>query len=93
MAFSGNIQVDAFSVFFHLLIAAVVVVTLLGSLDYFDGWATEKNSGHAGEYFALVLFGATGMMLMTCVGGAADGVYRAGDLVNFDVYPGGLPQG
>jgi NADH-quinone oxidoreductase subunit N len=65
LAFSGTIQVDAFSVFFHLLIAAVVLVTLLGSLDYFDGWATETNSGHAGEYFALVLFGAVGMMLMT----------------------------
>jgi NADH-quinone oxidoreductase subunit N len=66
VAFSGTIQVDAFSVFFHLLIAAVVLVTLLGSLDYFDGWASEGNSGHAGEYFALVLFGAVGMMLMTC---------------------------
>jgi NADH-quinone oxidoreductase subunit N len=60
-AFSGNIQVDAFSIFFHLLIAAVVVATLLGSLDYFDGHAS-----HAGEYYALVLFGATGMMFMTC---------------------------
>ncbi|MGA2896665.1 MAG: NADH-quinone oxidoreductase subunit N [Acidobacteriaceae bacterium] len=60
-AFSGNIQVDAFSIFFHLLIGAVVVATLLGSLDYFDGHAS-----HAGEYFALVLFGAAGMMLMTC---------------------------
>jgi len=61
MAFSNSIQIDTFSVFFHLLIAAVVLVTLLGSLDYFDGHAT-----HAGEYFALVLFGAVGMMLMTC---------------------------
>ena len=60
-AFSGSIQVDAFSIFFHLLIGAVVVATLLGSLDYFDGHAS-----HAGEYFALVLFGAAGMMLMTC---------------------------
>ena len=60
-AFSGSIQVDAFSIFFHLLIGAVVVATLLGSLDYFDGHAS-----HAGEYFALVLFGASGMMLMTC---------------------------
>jgi NADH-quinone oxidoreductase subunit N len=65
-AFSDTIRVDAFSVFFHLLIAAVVVVTLLGSLDYFDAWPSEENSGHAGEYFALVLFGAVGMMLMTC---------------------------
>jgi NADH-quinone oxidoreductase subunit N len=65
LAFSGNIQVDPFSIFFHLLIAAIVLITLLGSLDYFDGWAKEGNSGHAGEYFALVLFGAVGMMLMT----------------------------
>jgi NADH-quinone oxidoreductase subunit N len=57
-AFSGSIQVDAFSIFFHLLIGAVVVATLLGSLDYFNA--------HSGEYFALVLFGAVGMMLMTC---------------------------
>lgn len=60
-AFSGTIQVDAFSIFFHLLIAAIVLVTLLTSLDYFEG-----NASHAGEYFALALFAATGMMLMTC---------------------------
>ena len=61
VAFSGTIQVDSFSIFFHLLIASIVLVTLLGSLDYFDG-----HAAHVGEYFALVLFGATGMMLMTC---------------------------
>ena len=43
-AFSGTIQVDPFSIFFHLLIGAVVVATLLGSLDYFEG-----HAGHAGE--------------------------------------------
>ena len=59
-AFFDTVQVDAFSVFFHLLIAAVVLVTLLSSLDYFEG-----NTSHAGEYFALVLFGAVGMMFMT----------------------------
>jgi NADH-quinone oxidoreductase subunit N len=59
-AFYGMVQVDAFSVFFHLLICAVVIVTLLSSLDYFEGFAT-----HAGEYFALVLFVSVGMMLMT----------------------------
>ena len=60
-AFYTTIQVDSFSVFFHLLIAGVVLVTLLGSLDYFEG-----NASHTGEYFALSLFGAVGMMLMTC---------------------------
>ena len=59
-AFYSTIQVDAFSIFFHLLIASIVLVTLLASLDYFEGPVT-----HAGEYFALVCFGATGMMFMT----------------------------
>jgi NADH-quinone oxidoreductase subunit N len=58
--FYATIQVDAFSIFFHLLIASIVLVTLLASLDYFESPVT-----HAGEYFALVLFGATGMMFMT----------------------------
>ncbi len=60
-AFYRTVQIDNFSVFFHLLIAAVVIAVLLASLDYFEGPTT-----HAGEYFALVLFGATGMMFMTC---------------------------
>jgi NADH-quinone oxidoreductase subunit N len=60
-AFYATIQVDAFSVFFHLLIASIVLVSLLASLDYFE----PSKVTHAGEYFALVLFGATGMMFMT----------------------------
>jgi NADH-quinone oxidoreductase subunit N len=62
-AFYGTVQIDNFSIFFHLLIACVVLIVLLASLDYFD-----RTSGvtHAGEYFALVCFGATGMMFMTC---------------------------
>jgi NADH-quinone oxidoreductase subunit N len=59
--FYATLQIDAFSVFFHLLIASIVLVTLLASLDYFE---TDKVT-HAGEYFALVCFGATGMMFMT----------------------------
>ena len=64
-AFSNTLQVDAFSVFFHLLIAAIVAVALLASLDFFDTAGPNGSQGHAGEYFALVLFAATGMMLMT----------------------------
>ncbi|SFS14415.1 NADH dehydrogenase subunit N [Granulicella pectinivorans] len=60
-AFSGTVQVDAFSIFFQLLIAAIILVTLLGSLDFFDGPTT-----HAGEYFALSLFAGVGMMFMAC---------------------------
>ena len=67
-AFYGTVQIDNFAVFFHLLIAAIVLVTLLASLDYFDANADDgiPVNTHAGEYFALLCFGATGMMLMTC---------------------------
>jgi len=44
-AFSGSIQVDRFSIFFHLLIGAVVVATLLASLDYFEGDAASGVAG------------------------------------------------
>jgi NADH-quinone oxidoreductase subunit N len=72
-AFYNTIQVDNFSVFFHLLIAAIVIVTLLASLDYFENGTRSGSPAapaagvftHAGEYFALVCFGATGMMFMT----------------------------
>ncbi len=60
-AFFGTVQSDAFSVFFHLVIGCIVLVTLLISLDYFEG-----HTSYVGEYYALILFGATGMMLMTC---------------------------
>ena len=60
-AFYGSVRSDAFSVFFHLVILGIVLVTLLVSLDYFEG-----HSSYVGEYYALVLFGAVGMMLMTC---------------------------
>ncbi len=59
-AFSNTLQIDSFSVFFHVLLAGILLVTLLGSLSYFD-----RPEGHAGEYFALLLFGTVGMMLMT----------------------------
>ena len=59
--FYATVQIDSFSIFFHLLIASIVLITLLASLDYFASPIT-----HAGEYFALVCFGATGMMFMTC---------------------------
>lgn len=59
-AFFGTVQTDAFSVFFHVLIAGIVLTTLLVTLDA----ATPDTEG-LGEYFALVSFGAVGMMLMT----------------------------
>ena len=87
-AFSGSIQVDAFSIFFHLLIGAVVVATLLGSLDYFDGHAS-----HAGEYFALGPLRRGRNDADDLLGRSADGLHRAGDFVDLNLHPGRLPQG
>jgi NADH-quinone oxidoreductase subunit N len=59
-AFYNTVQTDAFSVFFHVLICSVVLVALLIAFDVFDG-SKERPA----EYYALVLFGAMGMCLMT----------------------------
>ena len=59
-AYSGLVQTDAFSVFFHVVICGIVLVTLLVSLDIMQGAADNQ-----GEFFALVVFGAVGMLFMT----------------------------
>ena len=59
-AYYGTVQTDAFSVFFHVLICGVVLVGLLIALDAFDA-GTENSAA----YYALVVFGAVGMCLMS----------------------------
>ena len=59
-AFWNMVQVDSFSVFFHFLISAVTVVVILTSFEYM-----RVQQIRAGEYYALVLFGAVGMGLMS----------------------------
>jgi len=58
--FYNTVQTDAFSVFFHVLICGIVLVALLLSID-----ALPQNQHHRGEYFALMVFGAVGMCLLT----------------------------
>ena len=60
VAFWNMVQVDSFSVFFHFLVAAVTAVVILSSYEYM---AVQEI--RAGEYYALVLFGALGMSLMS----------------------------
>jgi NADH-quinone oxidoreductase subunit N len=59
-AFFDTVQTDAFSAFFHVVICSIVLVTVLIAFDVFDG-SKERPA----EYYALVLFGASGMCLMT----------------------------
>ena len=59
-AFSETVETSPFTVFFHVLICGIVLVTLLLSLD-----TLPEDSHHQGEYYALITFGAVGMCLMT----------------------------
>ena len=60
LGFWNMVQVDAFSIFFHFLVAAVTAVVILTSYEYM-----EVQEIRAGEYYALILFGAVGMSLMS----------------------------
>ena len=59
-AFSGTIQVDTFSVFFHVVVLLIALAVALTSLEYL-----EIQRIRSGEYYGLVLFGTVGMMLMS----------------------------
>ena len=54
------VKVDGFSVFFHVLVIAIAAVVILSSYEYM---AVQRI--RAGEYYALILFGAVGMALMS----------------------------
>jgi len=58
--FSGTVETSAFTIFFHVLICGIVLISLLLSLD-----TLPEDSHHQGEYYALIVFGAVGMCLMT----------------------------
>ena len=60
LAFWNMIKLDAFSVFFHVVVAAVTILVILSSYEYM-----EVQQTRAGEYYALIVFGAVGMDLMS----------------------------
>src|ERR1700757_877019 len=60
LAFSNTIRIDSFSVFFTFLVIAIAAVSILSSFEYM---AVQRI--RAGEYYALILFGAVGMAVMS----------------------------
>jgi NADH-quinone oxidoreductase subunit N len=58
--FFGTVETSDFTVFFHVLICGIVLVSLLLSID-----TLPERSHHQGEFYALVVFGAVGMCLLT----------------------------
>lgn len=59
-SFFKTIETSPFTVFFHVLICGIVLVALLLSLD-----TLPEDSHHQGEFYALIVFGAVGMCLLT----------------------------
>jgi len=58
--FFGTVETSAFTIFFHVLICGIVLVALLLSLD-----TLPEDNHHQGEFYALIVFGAVGMCLLT----------------------------
>ena len=58
--FYDTIETSAFTIFFHALICGLVLVVLLLSLD-----TLPEDCHHQGEFYALIVFGAVGMCLLT----------------------------
>ena len=58
--FYGTVETSAFTVFFHVLICGIVLAALLLTLD-----TLPADSHHQGEFYALIVFGAVGMCLLT----------------------------
>jgi NADH-quinone oxidoreductase subunit N len=60
IAFWNMVKIDAFSIFFHFVVALVTILVILASYEYM-----EVQQIRAGEYYGLLLFGAVGMALMS----------------------------
>jgi len=60
LAFWNTVQVDGFSVFFHVLVIAIAGVVILASFEYM-----AVQGIRSGEYYALILFGTVGTALMS----------------------------
>lgn len=58
--FFGTVETSVFTVFFHMLICGIVLVAILACMD-----TLPSDSHHQGEFYALILFGAVGMCLLT----------------------------
>jgi NADH-quinone oxidoreductase subunit N len=59
-AWFGMVQVDSFSIFFHLIVGFVTTTVILASFEYL-----AVQHIRLGEYYGLILLGAVGMMLMS----------------------------
>ncbi|MCK4368636.1 MAG: NADH-quinone oxidoreductase subunit N [Dehalococcoidales bacterium] len=78
--FNNMLAVDNFALFFKLLFLAIAALVILASVDY-----VSKFSRFQGEYYALVLLSALGMMLMAATAELIS-IYIALELASISLY-------
>ncbi|MFH0942279.1 MAG: NADH-quinone oxidoreductase subunit N [Chloroflexota bacterium] len=78
--FSNMMAVDSFALFFKLLFLGIAALVVLSSVDYAD-----KFRRFQGEYYALVLISALGMMLMAATAEMIS-IYIALELTSISLY-------
>jgi hypothetical protein len=85
--FYSTVETSAFTVFFHVLICGIVLVALLLSLD-----TLPEDTHHQGEFYALIVFGAVGMCLLTSRRRAARRLHRPRNLLHLHLHSCRLAQ-
>ncbi len=78
--FNNMLAVDNFALFFKLLFLAIAALVILASVDY-----VSKFARFQGEYHALVLLSALGMMLMAATAELIS-IYLALELTSISLY-------
>jgi NADH-quinone oxidoreductase subunit N len=78
--FNNRLAVDSFALFFKLLFLGIAALVILVSQDY-----ASRLSRFQGEYYALVLLSALGMMLMAAVTELIS-IYIALELTSISLY-------
>ncbi len=78
--FNNMLAVDSFALFFKLLFLGIVALIILASVDY-----VSKFARFQGEFYALVLLSALGMMLMAATTELIS-IYIALELTSISLY-------
>ncbi len=80
ISFNGTLAVDSFALFFKLLFLGIAALVILASVDY-----VSKFDRFRGEYHALVLLSALGMLLMATASELIT-IYVALELASISLY-------
>jgi NADH-quinone oxidoreductase subunit N len=79
-AFNNMLAVDNYAIFFKMLFAGIAILVILASTDY-----VAKFKHFQGEYYALILLSALGMMLMASTTELIS-LFVSLELVNLSLY-------